>query len=95
MAMDVPGFMVSGSHRERCRERRLPKSGPHQERPMSDPQPDRLNKKPPRAEPLQPDRPGRGNDTDPASADRVDEESIEKERERNETAHENTRKGYD
>lgn len=60
---------------------------------MSDPQPDKLKKKPARAEPLQPDLPGRGNSTDPA-ADNADEAAADKQREQSETAHENTREGY-
>ena len=61
---------------------------------MSDPQPDKLKPKPRRAEPLQPDLPGRGTSTESASDEQLDQAATEKQHERNETAIENTRKGY-
>ncbi|MDP9043919.1 MAG: hypothetical protein M3O01_03845 [Pseudomonadota bacterium] len=36
---------------------------------MSDPQPTKLRKRPARAEPLQPDRPGSGDDSETATPD--------------------------
>ena len=64
---------------------------------MSDPQPDRLKSRPPRAAPLQPDKPGSGADaqqTPEESAKKLEEAAAAKQREQMETAHENTRNGY-
>ena len=60
---------------------------------MSDPQPDKLKKKPTRAKPLQPDLPGRGSSTEQVT-DSADEAAADEQREQTETAHENTREGY-
>ena len=60
---------------------------------MSNPQPDKLKKKPTRAKPMQPDLLGSGNSTVPAT-DPADEAAADKQREQTETAHENTREGY-
>lgn len=65
---------------------------------MSDPQPDRLNSKPPRAEPLQPDRPNQGDAKQPNPEDHqkdVRDAALEKQREQTDTALDNVRKGYD
>jgi len=66
---------------------------------MSDPQPTSLNKKPPRAEPLQPDRPGSGDeqsDSSPeASAEEVEKRTEERTTEQEETALKNVNQGYD
>ena len=64
---------------------------------MSDPQPDRLKPRPPRAAPLQPDKPGSGADalqTPEKSADQLAEAAAAKQREQTQTALENTRNGY-
>jgi len=68
---------------------------------MSDPQPARLKKVPRRAEPLQPDRPGRGRaaasteDDRINSANRTATRSARKLREQGEAAHKNVSQGYD
>lgn len=65
---------------------------------MSDPQPDRLNSKPPRAEPLQPDKPGQGDATQPSPEEHekeVRDAAVKRQKEQTETALDNVRKGYD
>lgn len=66
---------------------------------MSDPQPDRLKKKPARAEPLQPDRPARGGDTAPPGGARDEvaaaEAAAERAREQADTALKNNTQGRD
>ena len=58
------------------------------------------SKKPPRAEPRQPDRPGRGDDVqsdasdDPASPAHRDEESAARQKRQSDDALENVREGY-
>jgi len=69
---------------------------------MSDPQPSHLKQKPRRAEPLQPDNPGRGDSTEPSEADppnvpadKTSKESADRLREQAETAQKNVSEGYD
>jgi hypothetical protein len=68
---------------------------------MSDPQPARLKKVPRRAEPLQPDRPGRGDapaskkDDETHSANTTATRSARKLREQGEAARKNVSQGYD
>jgi len=63
------------------------------------------SRKPPRAEPLQPDRPGRGDDipsggdsddalSPPTDTDRA-EESVDRQKQQSDAALENVREGYD
>ena len=63
------------------------------------------SRKPPRAEPLQPDRPGRGDDVQsggdpddaratPTGTDR-DEDSVARQKQQSDAALENVREGYD
>ena len=59
---------------------------------MSDPQPAPGKKTPPRAEPLQPDRPGRGDDIEPGGEPHDD--AAERQKSRSEDALENVREGY-
>ena len=64
---------------------------------MSDPQPDRLKPRPPRAAPLQPDQPGSGDgalQTPDETADEIAEAAAAKQAEQTKTALENTRNGY-
>jgi hypothetical protein len=64
---------------------------------MSDPQPTPGHPKPPRAEPLQPDRPARGNDTESADVEAEEDaeaESVEQRKVQSETALSNVREGY-
>lgn len=67
---------------------------------MSDPQPDRLKPRPRRADPLQPDRPGSGQDQteapDPAAADAAESaDSAQRQKKQSEDALDNVSKGYD
>lgn len=64
---------------------------------MSNPQPTTLKPRPPRAAPLQPDRPsGTGDAPTPpeASPEALDEAAVARLREQAETALQNTRDGY-
>lgn len=64
---------------------------------MSDPQPVRLKRRPPRAAPIQPDKPGTGDGPQGAPegpAEDVAQAAVDKQREQTETALENTRDGY-
>lgn len=64
---------------------------------MSDPQPDRLKPRPPRAAPLQPDQPFRDDSAEPAPQDAELERERAAEarrREQAQTALDNTRNGY-
>ncbi len=66
---------------------------------MSDPQPDRLKKRPTRAEPLQPDRPGSGDDqldpADPAAQHDEISRSAKQQKEQTDAAIKNVSEGYD
>lgn len=66
---------------------------------MSDPQPDRLKPRPKRAEPLQPDRPGRGTRSEPAGGQPPDadaqRDSVREQKERSDTARDNNSQGFD
>jgi hypothetical protein len=68
---------------------------------MSNPQPDRLKKRPRRAAPLQPDNPGSGAETidapdttTPASPS-TEQKSAEQLKRQSETARQNVSEGYD
>jgi len=64
---------------------------------MSDPQPIPGRRKPARAEPLQPDRPARGGETEGAgveSKDGSEPAAADRRKEQSETALSNVRKGY-
>jgi len=64
---------------------------------MSDPHPTPGHPKPRRAEPLQPDRPARGNDTESAGAETEEgaaAESVERRKEQSDAALSNVREGY-
>ena len=64
---------------------------------MSDPHPTPGHSKPPRAAPLQPDRPARGSDTESTDIETEDgaaAESVERRKEQSETALSNVREGY-
>jgi hypothetical protein len=67
---------------------------------MSDPHGTPGVRRPPRAEPLQPDRPGRGDDRQPAGDNAGDasadsQEHLEKMRRQSDQAIDNTSTGYD
>ena len=66
---------------------------------MSDPQPDRLKPRPRRAQPLQPDMPGRASDSAPSpqpdSDLDIERESLRKLKEQSDTARENNSQGFD
>ena len=62
---------------------------------MSDPQPDAIKPRPPRAEPLQPDRPGSGDGSLPAGNGKPADADLERARTQSETAEKNVREGYD
>lgn len=64
---------------------------------MSDLQPDRPKLRPRRAEPWQPDLPGRGTDAQKSreqAAEASEQAAVEKRQEQAKTALENTRNGY-
>ena len=62
---------------------------------MSDPQPTSLHDKPPRAEPLQPDRPGRGTSEADSTVKTPRPDSKEKTVVQETEAVENVKRGYD
>jgi hypothetical protein len=64
---------------------------------MSNPQPARLKKTPPRAEPLQPDRPGSGDDQQAVQdeSEARSKDSTAQQKRQSDTALHNVREGYD
>jgi hypothetical protein len=69
---------------------------------MSDPQPTPGKRTPPRAEPLQPDKPGSGTATDNEKQDggaarqtSSDSDSVAKQKKQSDAALDNVREGYD
>jgi hypothetical protein len=65
---------------------------------VSDPQPEQLKPRRPRAEPLQPDLPVRGTDSGPRDGepdDDVAQDSLRKHKEQSDTAVQNNRRGFD
>ena len=61
---------------------------------MSDPQDIPGRKKPPRAEPIQPDRPVSGPTSDPARDD-PKADTVKRQKEQSDAALDNVREGYD